>query len=29
MERYEVDTEKATADVVAFIEQLKPTGAIV
>lgn len=29
MERYEVDAEKATADVVAFLEQLKPTGAIV
>ena len=29
MERYEVDTEKATADVEAFLEKLKPTGAIV
>lgn len=29
MERYEVDEEKATADVEAFLEKLKPTGAIV
>lgn len=28
-ERYEVDQETATADVVAFIERLKPVGAIV
>lgn len=29
MDRYEVDKEKATADVEAFLEKLKPTGAIV
>ena len=29
MERYEVDVQKATADVEAFLETLKPTGAIV
>lgn len=29
MDRYEVDAEKATADVIAFVEKLKPTGAIV
>lgn len=29
MDRYEVDEEKATADVEAFLEKLKPTGAIV
>ena len=28
-DRYEVDKETATADVVAFIERLKPVGAIV
>lgn len=29
MDRYEVDAQKATEDVKAFVKQLKPTGAIV
>lgn len=28
MDRYEVEQEKAYADVTAFVEKLKPTGAI-
>lgn len=29
LERYEVAQQQAQADVVAFVEKLKPTGAIV
>lgn len=29
LERYDVDRQKAYEDVVAFVERLKPTGAIV
>lgn len=29
LERYDVDRQKAHEDVVAFVERLKPTGAIV
>lgn len=29
MERYEVEEDRAKADVIAFVERLQPTGALV
>lgn len=29
MDRYEVDADRARADVLAFLERLQPTGALV